>query len=364
MASTFGHLFRITTFGESHGRAVGVVVDGCPPNLPLSQEDIQSELDRRRPGQSKIVSQRKEADQVEILSGVFEGKTLGTPIALLVWNQDVKPEHYEEIKTKFRPGHAEFTYHKKYGIYDWRGGGRSSARESVGRVAGGAIAKKLLRNNYGVEILAWVSKVGNVVASADVETVTFEEIEASPVRCPDPESAQKMIAEIERVRKEGDSLGGVITGVARGCPAGWGDPIFDKLEADLAKAMLSIGAAKGFEIGAGFASTDLTGLQNNDEFYRDEKGHIRMRTNRAGGVLGGISTGETIYFRVAFKPPSTVMREQRTVTVEGEPTTLTGRGRHDPCVLPRAVPIVEAMTALVLADHALRQEALRWQASS
>ncbi|MCL6623943.1 MAG: chorismate synthase [Fimbriimonadales bacterium] len=359
MASTFGHFFRVTTFGESHGRAVGAIVDGCPPNLPLSEEDIQSELDRRRPGQSKIVSQRKESDRVEILSGVFEGKTIGTPIALLVRNEDVKPEHYEEMRTKFRPGHAEFTYYQKYGIYDWRGGGRSSARESVGRVAGGAIAKKLLRERYGVEILAWVSKVGRVVAEADVESVTREQIESSPVRCPDPESAKRMIEEIERVRKEGDSLGGVITGVARGCPAGWGEPVFDKLEADLAKAMLSIGAAKGFEIGGGFAGTDLTGLQNNDEFYRDPEGRIRMRTNRAGGVLGGISTGETIYFRVAFKPPSTVMREQHTVTIEGEPTTLVGRGRHDPCVLPRAVPIVEAMTALVLADHALRQEALK-----
>lgn len=359
MASTFGHLFRITTFGESHGRAVGVVVDGCPSQLSLSAEDIQVELDRRRPAQSRIVSQRKEADRVEILSGVFEGKTLGTPIALLVWNEDVKPEHYEEMKTKFRPGHAEFTYHKKYGIYDWRGGGRSSARESVGRVAGGAVARKFLKERYGVQILAWVSKVGPITASTDVETVTIEEIESSPIRCPDHKVAKQMIEEIERVRKEGDSLGGTITGVARGCPPGWGEPVFDKLEADLAKAMLSIGAAKGFEIGAGFASTDLTGFQNNDEFYVDEEGQIRMRTNRAGGVLGGISTGDTIYFRVAFKPPSTVMREQRTVTLEGAPTTITGRGRHDPCVLPRAVPIVEAMTALVLADHALRQEALK-----
>ena len=359
MANTFGQLFRVTTWGESHGGAVGVVVDGCPPLLEISEADIQPDLDRRRPGQSRIVTQRKETDTVQILSGVFEGKTLGTPICMMVRNEDAKPEHYEEVREKYRPSHADYTYEAKYGIRDWRGGGRSSARETVGRVAAASIAKKLLSSRYGVEIVAWVSKVGTITADCDVESVSAEEVEASPVRCPDSVIAEKMVAEIERVRKEGNSLGGLVTCAARGCPPGWGEPVFDKLEADLAKAMLSLGACKGFEIGSGFAGTDMTGLEHNDEYYTDESGRVRTRTNFSGGIQGGISNGETIYFRVAFKPTSTVMREQKTVSVSGEETLLTGRGRHDPCVLPRAVPMVEAMTALVLADHALRQQAIK-----
>ncbi len=338
---------------------MGVVVDGCPPLLELSEEDIQPDLDRRRPGQSSLVTQRKETDSVQILSGVFEGKTLGTPISMIVRNVDPKPEHYQEVKEKYRPSHADYTYETKYGIRDHRGGGRSSARETVGRVAAAAIAKKLLREPYGVEIVGWVSKVGRIVAECDVETVSLEDVEATPVRCPDPHVAEKMIAEIERVRKEGNSLGGVVTCAARGCPPGWGEPVFDKLEADLAKAILSIGACKGFEIGSGFAGTDMTGLEHNDEYFVDEGGRVRTRTNFSGGVQGGISNGMTIYFRAAFKPTSTVMRDQKTVTTSGEETTYTGRGRHDPCVLPRAVPVVEAMAALVLIDHALRQDAIR-----
>lgn len=326
--------------------------------MELSEEDIQPDLDRRRPGQSSIVTQRRESDRVHILSGVFEGRTLGTPISMLVWNEDARPDAYEEVREKYRPSHADYTYEEKFGIRNWQGGGRSSARETVGRVAAGAIARKWLRLTCGVEIVAWVSKVGTIRANCDPETVTRELVDATPIRCPDGESAAKMIELVESVRKEGDSVGGIVECVVRNCPTGWGAPVFDRLEADLAKAMLSLPASKGFEVGSGFAGTDLTGLQHNDEFEM-RAGKVRTRTNHSGGIQGGISNGELILFRTAFKPTATVMREQHTVTVRRENTTITGRGRHDPCVLPRAVPIVEAMAALVLADHALLQSAVR-----
>lgn len=356
MANTFGHLFRITTWGESHGGGVGVVVDGCPPKLKLSEADIQPDLDRRRPGQSKIVSPRQEADRVQILSGVFEGRTLGTPICMWVKNEDARPEAYEEMAKKFRPSHADYTYQAKYGFRNWQGGGRSSARETIGRVAAGAVAKKLLRERYGVEVLAYVKQVQRLVAEVDPEKVTAGQIEANIVRCPAPDVAEKMIGLIERMRKAGDTVGGIVEGIARGVPAGWGEPVFDRLEADLAKAMLSLPASKGFEVGSGFGGILLMGTEHNDPF-RAKGGQVYTTSNRSGGIQGGISNGQTVYFRVAFKPVATVMREQQTVDNELKNTTLTGRGRHDPCVLPRAVPMVEAMTALVLADHALRQKA-------
>jgi chorismate synthase len=359
MGNTFGRLFRVTTWGESHGGAIGAVVDGCPPRLPLSEADIQPDLDRRAPGQSALVSQRKESDTVRILSGVFEGQTLGTPISLLIPNEDMRPGDYRDMREKYRPSHADYTYEAKYGIRDWRGGGRTSARETAGRVAGGAVARKLLADRYGIEVVAWVSKVARLAVDCDVEKVTRVEVDRTPVRCPDLAVAERMIAAVEAARRTGDSLGGVVTCAVRGCPPGWGEPVFDRLEADLARGALSLPASKGFEIGSGFAGTDLTGAEHNDEFYLEGE-RVRTRTNRSGGVQGGITNGETIYFRVAFKPTATIMREQRTVTVvPREETTLQGRGRHDPCVLPRAVPMVEAMAALVLADHALRQEAVR-----
>ncbi len=356
MANTFGQLFRVTTWGESHGGGVGAVVDGCPPRLPLTEADIQPDLDRRRPGQSPLVTPRKESDTVNILSGTFEGLTLGTPIALWVKNEDARPEAYAEMATKFRPSHADYTYHVKYGIRAWPGGGRSSARETVGRVAAGAIARKLLRTRWGVEILAAVIQVQDLRAEVDPDQFTLAAVESNPVRCPDPLVAEAMARLIEQRRAEGDSVGGIILGVARGVPAGWGEPVFDRLEADLAKAMLSLPAAKGFDIGSGFDGVRLTGRTHNDAF-RNVGGRVRTVTNRSGGVQGGISNGETVYFRVAFKPVATIMHEQETVDVHFQNTTLKGRGRHDPCVLPRAVPMVEAMTALVLADHALRHHA-------
>jgi len=356
MANTFGNLFRITTWGESHGGGVGVVVDGCPPRLALTEADIQPDLDRRRPGQSKIVTPRKEADRVEILSGTFEGKTLGTPISMWVRNQDQRPEAYTEMATKFRPSHADYTYQAKYGIRAWPGGGRTSARETIGRVAAGAIAKKLLRERYGVEVLAFVKQVQKISAGIDPEKVKFADVESNIVRCPNPAAAEKMIRLIEKMRRAGDTVGGIIEGVARGVPAGWGEPVFDRLEADLGKAMLSLPASKAFEIGSGFAGILLTGTQHNDAF-RSKGGKVFTTTNRSGGIQGGISNGQTIYFRVAFKPVATVMVEQDTVDIDLKNTTLKARGRHDPCVLPRAVPMVEAMTALVLIDHALRHKA-------
>jgi chorismate synthase len=358
MGSSFGQLFRITTFGESHGGGVGVVIDGCPPHVSLGEADIQAELDRRRPGQSALVSQREEPDRCEILSGVFEGKTLGTPIAILVRNQDARPEAYRDMKKAFRPSHADFTYEAKYGIRNWQGGGRASARETIGRVAAGAVARRVLATMHpGIELVAYVSHVYGIAASVDSGAVTREAVEANPVRCPDQVAAGKMMEAIEQARAAGDSLGGIVQGVIRGVPPGLGEPVFDKLEADLAKAMLSLPATKGFEIGSGFAATGMKGSEHNDPFEMREN-KVRTATNRSGGVQGGISNGETIIFQVAFKPTATIARKQKTVTATKEETTLAARGRHDPCVLPRAVPMVEAMAALVLCDHALRQRAI------
>jgi chorismate synthase len=357
VGNTFGQLFRVTTFGESHGGGIGVVIDGCPAKIEISAAEIQRELDRRRPGQSKITTQRKEEDRCEILSGVFEGKTLGTPISILVRNQDARPEAYAEMKETFRPSHADFTYQAKYGIRNWQGGGRASARETIGRVAAGAIARAVLKTFYGkVDIIGYVTQIHEVVARVDRAKVKTEDVDATIVRCPDAAAAKIMIDLIERVRSEGDSLGGVIECVVRGAPPGLGEPVFDKLEADLAKAMLSLPATKGFELGSGFSSTRMLGSEHNDPFEM-QGDRVRTSTNNSGGIQGGISNGEEIYFRVAFKPTATIAREQQTVTAAGEQTKLTARGRHDPCVLPRAVPMVEAMTALVLCDHALRQRA-------
>lgn len=356
MANSFGTLFRITTWGESHGGGVGVVVDGCPPLLELSEADIQPDLDRRRPGQSKITTPRKEADTVKILSGTFEGKTLGTPISMMVHNTDARPEAYGEMATKFRPSHADYTYFAKFGFRNWQGGGRSSARETIGRVAAGAIAKKILRQRFGVEVLAYVQQVKNIQSHVDAERVRLKDVESNMVRCPDPVAAAKMIRLIEKMRSAGDSVGGIVAGVVRGVPPGWGAPVFDRLEADLGKAMLSLPASKGFDVGSGFDGISLTGREHND-LFRMRGGRVRTVTNRSGGIQGGISNGETIGFRVAFKPVATVMHEQDTVDVTFHNTTLKGRGRHDPCVLPRAVPMVEAMAALVLVDHAFRHRA-------
>ncbi|MGA3180471.1 MAG: chorismate synthase [Verrucomicrobiota bacterium] len=356
MGNSFGLLFRITTWGESHGGGVGVVLDGCPPRLPLTEADIQPDLDRRRPGQSSIVTPRQESDRVEILSGTFEGKTLGTPIALWVQNEDARPDAYSEMAAKFRPSHADYTYQAKFGIRNWQGGGRSSARETIGRVAAGAVARKILRQQFNVAIIAYVKQVQRIQAAVDPQKVTQRQVESSIVRCPDPAAASKMIRLIEKMRRAGDSVGGIIECVARGVPPGWGEPVFDRLEADLGKAMLSLPASKGFEVGSGFGGILMTGLQHNDPF-RIKAGKVRTTTNNSGGIQGGISNGENIVFRVAFKPVATVMREQDTVDVHFKNTTLKGRGRHDPCVLPRAVPMVEAMAALVLVDHALRQRA-------
>ncbi len=358
MANTFGTLFTVTTWGESHGPAVGAVVDGCPPRLPLTPEDIQVELDRRRPGQSDIVTPRKGEDRVEFLSGVFEGRTTGTPISLVVRNADQRPAAYDEMRDKFRPSHADFTYQAKYGLRDHRGGGRSSARETVGRVAAGAIARKVLALAGGVEIRAFLTQVHDIVVPADALAAfpSLAEVEATAVRCPHPETAARMIERIKAVRSEGDSVGGVIECRVRGLPAGLGEPVFDRLEADLAKAMLSLPATKGFELGSGFAGAALRGSEHNDAFEVRE-GRVRTRTNRSGGTQGGISNGEELVFRTAFKPTATILQRQATVDTAGAATELIGRGRHDPCVVPRAVPIVEAMTALVLLDHWLRHAA-------
>ena len=354
MGNTFGHLFRITTFGESHGGGVGVVVDGCPPQLEISAAEIQVDLDRRRPGQSKITTPRKETDTCEIISGVFEGKTTGTPIAILVRNKDARSQDYNEMAVKYRPSHADATYDAKYGFRNWQGGGRSSARETIGRVAAGAIAKKILQQVAGVEIVAYVKRIKDLEAVIDSNTVTLEQVESNIVRCPDRKCAQEMIELIDRVRRDKDSLGGVVECVARNVPKGLGEPVFDKLEADLAKGVMSLPATKGFEIGSGFAGTTMTGSQHNDEFYLDEAGKTRTVTNRSGGIQGGISNGEHIIIRAAFKPTATIGKEQRTVTKTGEETVLAAKGRHDPCVLPRAVPMVEAMVALTLCDHLMR----------
>jgi chorismate synthase len=354
MGNSFGHLFRITTFGESHGGGVGVIIDGCPPRLEISEAEIQVDLDRRRPGQSKITTPRKESDTCEILSGVFEGKTLGTPIAILVRNQDARSQDYDEMAVKYRPSHADATYDAKYGIRNWKGGGRSSARETIGRVAAGAIAKKILYQVAGIEIIGYVKRIQNLEGMVDPNTVTLEQVESNIVRCPDADCAEKMIDLIDQIRRNKDSIGGVVECVARNVPMGLGEPVFDKLEAELAKAVMSLPASKGFEIGSGFGGTLLTGSEHNDEFYLDETGQLRTRTNRSGGVQGGISNGENIIIRAAFKPTATIGKEQNTVSNAGEETTLAAKGRHDPCVLPRAVPMVEAMVAIVLCDHLLR----------
>jgi len=354
MGNTFGNLFRVTTFGESHGGGVGVIIDGCPPQLEISAEEIQVELDRRRPGQSKITTPRKEADKCEILSGVFQGQTLGTPISILVKNKDTRPQDYSEMVQMYRPSHADATYDAKYGIRNYQGGGRSSARETIGRVAAGAIAKKILHKVAGVEIIGYVKRIKDLEGEVDAEKVTLEQVESNIVRCPDAECAERMVELIEQVGRDGNSIGGVVECVARQVPKGLGEPVFDKLEADIAKGVMSLPASKGFEIGSGFAGTLLTGIEHNDEFYTDDEGNIRTVTNRSGGIQGGISNGENIIIRVAFKPTATIRKEQNTVTKTGESGVLAAKGRHDPCVLPRAVPMVEAMVALVLCDHLLR----------
>jgi len=352
MGNSFGELFRITTFGESHGPAIGVVIDGCPAGMRIDQEFISKELERRKPGQSRITSQRKESDHPEILSGVFEGKSTGSPICMVIYNKDQRSKDYSHIADKFRPSHADFTYQMKYGIRDYRGGGRSSARETAARVAAGAIAKLFL-NHHGIEIRAFVSQVGGIGLDKSYPDLNLDLTESNPVRCPDPVVAAKMIDLIEQTRKKQDTIGGIITGVITGVPAGLGEPVFDKLHACLGKAMLGINAVKGFDYGSGFQGIQMHGSAHNDEFYRDEKGTIKTRTNYSGGIQGGISNGQDIYFRVAFKPVATIMQAQQSIDQEGEETIVEGKGRHDPCVVPRAVPIVEAMTALVIADFFL-----------
>ena len=356
MGSVFGRIFVISTWGESHGVGVGVNIDGCPPGVPIELADIQCELDRRRPGQSKITTQRQEGDRVEILSGVEEGMSTGAPIALLVRNKDARPEAYDHLKDLYRPSHADYTYQAKYGIRSWRGGGRASARETVGRVAAGAIARRILADVAAVDIVGYVKRIHDIEGNVDPAAVTRDDVEQNIVRCPDAKAAERMIARIEEIRRQGDSLGGIVELVARKVPVGLGEPVFDRLEADLAKAMLSLPASKGFEIGSGFGGTLLAGSQHNDPFFMED-GRVRTRTNRSGGVQGGISNGEDVVLRVAFKPTATINKPQETVTTQGESTQLRAKGRHDPCVLPRAVPMVEAMAALVLVDHWLRQRA-------
>jgi len=358
MPNTFGHLFQITTWGESHGGGVGVVVDGCPPRIPLTEADVQVDLDRRRPGQSKIVTPRKESDTCHISSGTFEGQTIGTPISIWVRNEDQRAEAYKEMETLYRPSHADYTYQAKYGIRNWQGGGRASARETIGRVAGGAVAQQVFKKFLPkLEIVAFVSQVHEMTANVPLEKISYAEVENNIVRWPDSVDAERVIALIEKVRSQGDSVGGVVTCIVRNAPVGLGEPVFDKLEADLAKAMMSLPATKGFEIGSGFAGTLLKGSEHNDAFVK-EGDRVRTVTNRSGGVQGGISNGEDIVFRVAFKPTATIAQAQQTVSISGEAAELKARGRHDACVLPRAVPMVEAMTRLVLIDHWLRLRAV------
>ncbi|MEM8867722.1 MAG: chorismate synthase [Verrucomicrobiota bacterium] len=356
MGNSFGTLFKISTWGESHGGGIGVVIDGCPPRLPLDVEEIQFELDRRRPGQSDITTPRKESDTATIVSGVYQGQTLGTPIAIYVPNGDQRPSAYSEMKDKFRPSHADFTYQTKFGIRNHEGGGRSSARETIGRVAAGAIAKKILKKAGDIDICAYITRVHDIEAPAITDFPSLEAIEATPVRCPHPETADQMIERIKAMRAEGNSVGGLIECRVRNLPVGLGVPVFDRLEADLAKAMLSLPATKGFEVGSGFEGTHMTGSEHNDVFVNKD-GKVGTATNRSGGVQGGISNGEELIFRVAFKPTATIIQNQDTVDKDGEATELMGRGRHDPCVVPRAVPIVESMAALVLVDHWMRQKA-------
>lgn len=358
MSSTYGTVFKISTFGESHGSAIGVVIDGCPAGLAFDTDFIQHELDRRKPGQSRITTQRREADEFEVLSGVFEGYTQGTPIALVIRNTDQRSKDYGHISEQFRPSHADYTYHTKYGSRDYRGGGRSSARETAARVAAGAIAKLLL-GQMGIRITAYVSQVGKLKLEKAYSELDLTLAEENAVRCPDPETAEQMFQYIDGIRKQGDSVGGIVDCVVTGLPAGLGEPVFDKLHAELGKAMLSINAVKGFEYGSGFAGVEQLGSEHNDEFYTDENGRVRTKTNQSGGIQGGISNGEDIYFRTAFKPVATIMQDQDSVDVNGQPVTVSGKGRHDPCVVPRAVPIVEAMAALVLVDMYLRNKAAK-----
>ncbi len=351
--NSFGEIFRITTFGESHGPAIGVVIDGCPAGLAIEEDFIQTEMDRRRPGQSAITTQRKESDTIRILSGVYEGISLGTPIAILIPNEDAKPQDYDQLETAYRPSHADYTWEQKFGIRDYRGGGRSSARETAARVAAGAIAKLLLRKS-GIDIKAYVSAIGTLALDKDYSSLDLSMTEESIVRCPDPVLAEQMIELIQEVRAKGDTLGGVVTCIIQGCPVGLGEPVFDKLHADIGKAMLSINAVKGFEYGSGFAGVRLRGSEHNDSFIHNDTGQVVTKTNHSGGVQGGISNGADIYCNIAFKPVATIMQDQHTVDNSGNEITLHGKGRHDPCVVPRAVPIVEAMAALVIADHLLR----------
>lgn len=356
--NSFGKIFRITTFGESHGAAIGVILDGCPAGLEIDESFIQQELDRRKPGQSKITTQRKEEDLVEILSGVFEGKSTGMPISMIIRNGDQRSKDYSHISDKFRPSHADFTYQEKYGLRDYRGGGRSSARETAARVAAGAIAKLLLKK-LGVKVQAYVSQVGPLVLEKDYKKLNLDNTENNIVRCPDDKMAEEMIAFIDQTRKNQDTVGGVVSCVIQGCPVGLGEPVFDKLHADLGKAMLSINAVKGFEYGSGFAGVELYGSQHNDPFYIEESGKVKTTTNHSGGIQGGISNGEDIYFRVAFKPVATLMKDQESINEKGDKVTVSGKGRHDPCVVPRAVPIVESMAALVIADFYLRNKVIK-----
>ena len=355
MGDTFGHLFKITTWGESHGKGVGVVIDGCPAGLEISEKDIQLELDRRKPGQSKITTQRKERDNAKILSGIFEGKTTGTAISIMVSNDDARPEAYEHLKNLYRPSHADYTFEAKYGIRDWMGGGRASARETIGRVAAGAIAKKLLFIWSGIETIAWVEQIQNLKANIDIEKVTRKKIESSIVRCPDENTSKLMENLVLDIRKKGDSVGGIIHAIAKNVPPGLGEPVFDKLTADLSKALISLPATRGIEFGLGFNSISLTGSQHNDP-YLIKNGKVGTSKNNSAGIQGGISNGETIDLRVVFKPTATVNHEQNTISKSGDSIMLRAKGRHDPCVLPRAVPMVESMINLVLVDHYLRMQ--------
>lgn len=354
--NSFGEIFKITTCGESHGGAVGVIIDGCPAGIAITRDEIQAQLDRRKPGQSHITTPRKEADEIHILSGIFEGKTTGTPILMLAYNQDMRPQDYDELKEVFRPSHADYTYEQKYGMRDFRGSGRASARETLARVAAGAIALKFLKENFNIDILSYVEQVGDIKSNMSHDKVTLDLIESTVVRCPDQKVADTMIKRIEEVQAQGDSIGGVVKCIIRGVPAGLGEPVFDKLNADLGKAMLSINAVKGFDIGAGFDSLGMLGSEHNDPFTMVE-GKVRTTSNHAGGILGGISTGEDIYCRVVFKPVATISKTQNTLNRQNEQVKLEAKGRHDPCVLPRAVPIVDAMAALVIMDHLLRHQA-------
>jgi chorismate synthase len=351
MGNTFGKLFKISTFGESHGLGLGVVIDGCPAGLTIDEDFIRAEMQRRKPGQSKITTQRKEEDEFQILSGVFEGKSTGTPIGLVIMNTDQKSKDYSHISDKFRPSHADYTYFEKFGTRDYRGGGRSSARETAARVAAGSIAKMLLKH-YGISVQAYVSQVGDLKLEKTYQELDLHKTEDNIVRCPDPKTADLMIDYIDDVRKSRDTVGGIVSCVAKGVPPGIGEPVFDRLHAELGKAMLSINAVKGFEYGSGFEGVKMRGSEHNDAFYQDGD-RVRTRTNHSGGIQGGISNGEDIYFNVAFKPVATIMQDQESVNESGESVTVSGKGRHDPCVVPRAVPIVEAMCALVLADYIL-----------